>query len=287
MSETNQSHELIQSHDEVVDAPRFQVELPEWSGPYDLLLQVIDEQKLDIFNLDISKLLEHYLIFLEGLKAIDLDDAGEFLVVAATLAQIKSKMLLPKEEQPEEEAEKDPREDLVRYLLEYQKIKKAAEALGERPLVGRDVFLKGYQEKFEGAELPGKGNLYQLIKSFQTVLREARSQPQMNIRRESVSVSERLKEILADLERETDLDFEETLKAENDKLFIIASFLAVLELVRLKQIQIFTLESGHIRIRRILGATLDGFVSEFDESGETAEEVPEGLIASGERGAEV
>src|SRR5690349_13907863 len=128
--------QLVRAEAEILGPQeKYQVTLPAWTGPYDVLLQVIDEQDLNLLDLDISILLEHYLEFIRTSEHINLDEAGEFLVVAATLAQIKSKLLLPKEEGPQEEEEKDPREDLVRYLMEYQKIKQAAELLKDRPLL--------------------------------------------------------------------------------------------------------------------------------------------------------
>jgi len=235
--------------DELVRAPsaaaiatsaKYQVQLAEWSGPYDVLLQVIDDQELDLLNLDISILLEHYILYLETCPIIDIEEAGEFLLVAATLAQIKSKLLLPKEEQTEDLDEKDPREDLVRYLIEYQKIKQAADLLRDRPILGRDVFLKGTREQFEGMESDGRGTLFQLVRGFQKAMKELRAHTRMDISREEISVSVRLQEILFQFaSAEGSSRFLELLQdSSRSKTYIIVTFLAVLELIRLKKIKI-------------------------------------------------
>ena len=250
---------------EAASQAKFQVTLPDWSGPYDILLQVIDDQKLNLLDLDISVLLDHYLLYIENLKSIDIDEAGEFLVVAATLAQIKSKLLLPKEETPDEE-EKDPREDLVRYLLEYQKIKQAAELLAGRPLLGRDVFLKGTKEVFEGAEAEGRGTLFQLVRGFQKALLDVKASQPMELLGEAVSVADRLKEVFTELRSRKELEFSDLIGVSYTKTYLIATFLALLELVRLKKIKLFQgVENGGLYFRMVDGASEEDLVeSEFD-----------------------
>jgi len=254
---------------------KFIVELPQWSGPYDLLLQVIDEQDLNLFDLNISLLLEHYLIHLQNLDVVDIDEAGEFLVVAATLAQIKSKMLLPAEERSEEEEEEDPRKKLVQYLIEYQKIKQVAEQLRERPLLGRDVFVKGARESFDGLEAEGSGKLFQLVKGFQKAMLRNRIQTPFAIEMEEVSVSERFKEIFALIESKREIEFEHCLPAGQSKVYLIASFLAVLEMVRMKKILVLQREiDGPLYLQFKEGATAEDVVhSEFDENEPVSEKV--------------
>lgn len=230
---------LSKGQEHKLPTEKFQVQLGEWTGPYDLILKVIDEQELDLFDLDISKLLEHYLSYLEELKEIDIDEVGDFLVVAATLAQIKSKMLLPKDEIEQLEEEEDPREKLVRYLQEYQRIKKFADELRERPLLNRDVFAKGLSERFEGIEAEGRGTLFQLVKGFQKALARARSDEEFSVEQEEVSVAERFQEILDLLKERAELSFDDLLPSGRGKSYLIASFLAVLELVRLREVILF------------------------------------------------
>ena len=232
-----------------------------------MLLQVIEDQNLNLLDLDISILLTHYLASIENAPDIDIDEGGEFIVLGATLAQIKSKLLLP-QDPTEEIEEKDPREDLVRYLQEYQNIKKAAELLKDIPLLGRDVFTKGIREAFEGAESEGHGTLFQLVKGFQNALRDLRASTPMEVSTERFSVSDRMKEVAEQIEREKEVVFEDLLRATASKLFVIASFLAVLELVRLKQIQLFQGDGpgAHLYLRWKGDVQLNELVSEFDEN---------------------
>lgn len=253
--------------EEQLSHEKYQVAISDWSGPYDILLQVIDEKQLNLLDLDISALLEGYLDHLSKSPHIDVEEAGEFLVVGATLAQIKSKLLLPQEEKPEEE-EKDPREELARYLMEYQRIKKAAMLLGERPVLGRDVFLKGARESFDGAEAEGSGSLFQLVKGFQKVLREIKAQTPMAFEREEVPVSQRLLEVFRMVRDQKEIDFAETLRGATSKTFVVVTFLSILELVRLKKIRLFQMEDrSTIFLRFVEGASdEDVLKSEFDDS---------------------
>jgi len=266
--------ELIRAEEEILAAhEKYQVNIPDWSGPYDVLLQIIDERSLNLLDLDISILLEAYLEHLKVTDSIDIEEAGDFLVVGATLAQIKSKLLLPKEEEPQVE-EKDPREELVRYLMEYQKIKQAAHLLGERPVLGRDVFLKGNREFFEGSETEGQGSLFQLVKGFQKVLREINAQTPMTFDREEVNVSERLLQVFRMVRERQEVEFKDLIEAGSSKTLIVVTFLSILELVRLKKIRLSQLESdGPLYLRFIEGASdEDVLKSEFDETTSISEE---------------
>lgn len=259
---------LIRNHDEeFAAAEKYTVHLPQWTGPYDLLLKVIDEQELNLFDLNIFILLDHYLEHLKDLKTIDLDEAGEFILVGATLAQIKSKMLLPVEEKDDEEEEEDPRAKLVQYLLEYQRIKQAADQLRDRPILGRDTFVKGSREVFEALEGEGQGKLFQLVKGFQRALKRATPSAMFEVEQEEVSVSDRFQEIFDLLESKREVSFEAFLPEGRGKVYLIASFLAVLELVRMKKV--FVLQrvvDGPLFIRFNEGATGEDVIhSEFDE----------------------
>lgn len=246
---------------------KFQVSIPQWTGPYDLLLKVIDEQELNLLDLNISVLLEHYLQHLQNLDTIDLDEAGEFLVMAATLAQIKSKLLLPKEETEDEEEEEDPRAELVRNLVEYQKIKQAADFLREQPVLGRDVFTKGLRESFQGLEGEGRGTLFQLVKGFQKAIQRVQAQEPFEVEQEHINVSQRFHEIFESLREKSELQFESLLQEGQGKVFLIATFLATLELVRMKKIEILQREvGGPVFLVFKEGATeADVVHSEFDE----------------------
>lgn len=273
---SDSSVHLLQSQDEaVVKSEKYCVDLGVWSGPYDLLLKVIDEQEMNLFDLNISELLFHYLEYLDRLELINLEEAGEFLVVGATLAQIKSKMLLPKDEQSEDEDEdqNDPRDELVRYLIEYKRFKEAAERLRERPLLNRDVFVKGAKENFPGLEAEGSGKLFQLVKGFQVALKRVAHKQNFEIELEEVSVSERFHEIFTMLRERSEIEFQELLPATGSRVYLIASFLAVLEMVRLKKVKILQWETGErLFLKLNPGASDEDVVhSEFDEE-EASEE---------------
>lgn len=244
---------------------KYQVKLPQWTGPYDLLLQVIEEQKLNLFDLDIACLLDHYLRYLETLEFVDIDEGGEFLLVAATLAQIKSKLLLPKEEQTTEEEEKDPRAELAHYLQEYQKFKQAAELLREQPLLGRDVFLKGGRELFEGLEVEGHGSLFQLARGFQRMLQELKAEEPFQISKEEWSVSDRMRTLIMQLQEKKEIVFEDCLQFSN-RVLVIVTFLAILELARLEKIKIFQrLGTAPIILQWVEGVDMNIQKSEFDQ----------------------
>ena len=282
-TKTNSKELLRAQEEEVITTEKYQVSIPDWTGPFDVLLQIIDEKELNLLDLDISKLLDAYLAYLETAAHIDIDEAGEFLVVAATLAQIKSKLLLPKEETENLEDEKDPREELVRYLLEYQKIKQAAELLKDRPLLGRDVFVKGVREHFEGAEGEGRGQLFQLVRGFQKALRDLNAQVPMQLTTEVVAVSDRLNEIFTELKDRREMEFSDVFIGGVTKVYVVASFLAVLELVRLKKVKIYTSETFGLYLRMVEGAEVGVDVhSEFDDNGavnEAAEQAVNESIA--------
>lgn len=257
-------------------AEKYQVKLGDWVGPYDVLLKVIDEKEMDLFDLNISELLFHYLEHIQVLEMIDLDEAGEFLVVGASLAQIKSKMLLPREEQKddEEEDETDPRTELVHYLIEYKKFREAADQLRDRPVLNRDVFLKGAKEQFDGGESEGRGQLFQLVKGFQKAFDRRTQSQSFEVEMEEVSVSERFHEIFQLLLKQSEIEFQSLMPATSSKSYLVASFLAVLELVRLKKIKILQMDSdSHLFLRLVAGASEDDLDhSEFDESAD--EEAP-------------
>ena len=143
-----------------------------FEGPLDLLLHLIQKNELDIFNIPIALITEQYLEYLQLMKVLNLDIAGEYLLMASTLLHIKSKMLLPKSSEGEEEREEDPRAELVRRLLEYQKYKQAALELEKRPLLDRDVFIRLTPAEAEEApeEERIEVNLFELLEAFRKVL---------------------------------------------------------------------------------------------------------------------
>ncbi len=229
---------------------RFDVEL--FEGPLDLLLHLIKKDEVDIANIPVASITEQYLGYLDVMRELNLDVAGEFLVMAATLILVKSRMLLPSAE-PEEGEEADPRADLIRQLLEYSRYRDAAADLAERPRLHRDVFSR--EENAEGIEadpneLPRvKVTLWQLMEAFQRVLKRAEPDPIHEVAMESVRVRDRIDALLQVLSVAREVTFESLFDERATRGFVIVTFLALLELGKLGAIDAVQEESfGEIRI---------------------------------------
>ena len=223
----------------------YSIKLDKFEGPLDLLLHLIRKNELDIYDIPIALITRQYLEYLTLLKELNLEVAGDFLVMASTLLQIKSRLLLPNPE-PEEgegEQEEDPRAELVRRLIDYQRYKDAAQHLGARELLGREVFARrcGSHElqivpaEDEVVEL----DLFQLAEAFNTLI--ART-PKVRVHEvigfESISIADAINEILALLQEREMLAFEELFQVDDSRDRLIASFLALLELCKLKMLKV-------------------------------------------------
>lgn len=216
----------------------YKVKLPVFEGPLDLLLYLIKKEEINVYDIPIARITDQYLEYLEIMKLLDLDIAGEFLVMAATLMHIKSKMLLPpSEDEITEEEEQDPREELVRKLLEYKKFKEAAAQLKELALRQKDTFSrKPNMVKELSEEIGFEASLFDLITAFTKVLKEVPKHEFQNVVRDEFTVSEKIHEMLHMLVERQVLYFTELFKKAKNKAEIIVMFLALLELVRLKEI---------------------------------------------------
>jgi segregation and condensation protein A len=215
-----------------------------FEGPLDLLLHLIQKNELDIFNIPIALITEQYLEYLQLMKVLNLDVAGEYLLMASTLLHIKSKMLLPKSSEGEEEEGEDPRAELVRRLLEYQKYKQAAEDLEKRPMLDRDVFIRlvtaEFEEEPQGEKI--EVNLFELLEAFQKVLERVKKETVHEVILEPVSVEDKIQEILTLLEKENrSLAFHRLFAEEASRRVVVITLLAILELVKMKRIRIFQL----------------------------------------------
>jgi len=214
-----------------------------FEGPLDLLLHLIQKNELDIFNIPIALVTEQYLEYLQLMKVLNLDVAGEYLLMASTLLHIKSKMLLPRSSE-EEEGEEDPRTELIRRLLEYQKYKQAALELEQRPLLDRDVFLRLMPaEPEEGSEEERiEVNLLELLEAFRKVLERVKPEGVHEVILESISVEDKMEEILMFLKRENrSVVFHRLFPEQASRRVVIVTLLAILELVKMKRIRIFQL----------------------------------------------
>jgi segregation and condensation protein A len=225
------------------DAQRVRIELPSFEGPLDLLLHLIQEHKVDILHIPISFIAEKYLAFLDLMRVLNLDIAGEYLLMAATLAHMKSKELLPKTDEAllEDEEEPDPRGALIRRLLEYQKYKQAAESLSQRPLLARDVFARpavNDGEPREDAPL-AEVSVFHLLEAFAQVLKRVGGTAAHEVDVDRLSVSERIAELAERLRGIDRVKFDELFDGTMERHMIIVTFLALLEMTRLRLVRLF------------------------------------------------
>ncbi len=220
----------------------YKVKLEIFEGPLDLLLYLIKRDELDIYDISIERITRQYLEYLQAFKELNIDVAGEFIVMAANLLYIKSRSLLPVDQQPpEEEAEEDdPRWELIRQLIEYKKFKEAAAQLRDRALEQENIFVRGGISTSEGVRplLLGEVGIFQLINAFQNVVKrvEAREELQQ-IFGENYTVSDKIETILARVSEGGALKFSELFAEMASRVEIVVTFLALLELIRLKQVR--------------------------------------------------
>jgi len=235
----------------------YSIKLPLFEGPLDLLLHLIKRDEVDIYDIPIAKVAEQYLEYLDVMKDLNLEVAGEFLVMAATLAQIKSRMLLPpKEGEGEAEDGTDPRAELVARLLEYKKFKEAAEALGGREEFWREVFVRQGRGAWEDSDEPQDEMLFNfgvidLLDAFKRVLVSIPAARFHEVMGEDISITDRINQILERLEGEDSITFESLFEGARTRAQMIVSFLALLELARIRAIKIMQVEEfGTIRIMK-------------------------------------
>ena len=235
-------------------ATNYAIKLDIFEGPLDLLLYLIKKNEIDIYNIPIALVTEQYLEYLKMIKALNLDLAGEYLVMASTLIHIKSRMLLPPPEEPEEE-EEDPRAELVRQLLEHKTFKEIATNLGSRPLLERDVFTRAAVLPEEIAESAGdedvliEVSVFELIEAFHRIVSQTDKKELMEIDLEKLSLTDIINEIMEKLTVTKNLNFEELLGGRKDRRRIIYTFLALLELIKLRMVKAYqTSNFGAIRI---------------------------------------
>ena len=215
-----------------------QVFLEAFAGPLDLLLYLIRRQNIDILDIPIAEITKQYVQYIELMKEMQLELAGEYLVMAAMLAEIKSRMLLPRAES-EEEDEADPRAELVRRLQEYERFKQAAQDISDLPRLDRDVFVANADapERKVVQKLPDV-TLKELLLAFHDVLRRAEMFSNLHMTREPLSVRQRMSEILTRIKASTFTGFGELFDPEEGRMGVAVTFLAVLELLRESVIEV-------------------------------------------------
>ena len=217
---------------------QLRIELEVFEGPMDLLLHLIRTQELDIYDIPISRVTEQYLKYLSALRDLNISVAGEFLVMAATLILIKSRLLLPPDPNAEEEGFEDPRAELVDRLLEYEKFKSAAHLLYEKETVELGAWPRGIDEfEDEERELVDV-NVYDLVRAFHRIVERFKEQIVLEVPHETVSLRERIDEIRRLLGLKKEVLFSHFLEGKLSKLYLVVTFFALLELVRLHEIRL-------------------------------------------------
>jgi segregation and condensation protein A len=234
----------------------YKVKLDTFEGPLDLLLYLIRKNEVNIYDIPIAAITEQYLGYIGLMQELNLDVAGDFLVMAATLIHIKSKMLLPRPETAQESflEEEDPRDELVRRLLEHQKYKQAADALHDREAARSAQFTRpdsrvaeAMNDEFE-PEL--EVDLFSLLAAFKGVLSRASRRERMILPPEKISIEDRIQQLLGRLSETEACGFEELFEdGDGSRGFMIVTFLAMLEMIRLKLIRVF--QSGSLSAIRV------------------------------------
>ncbi len=218
----------------------YKVHLDIFEGPLDLLLYLIKKEELDIYDIPITRITEQYLETLNLMELLDLDVAGEFLVMAATLMQIKSKMLLPPDPVAETPEEMDPRAELVRRLLEYKAFKGAADKLRDFEGKRSEIFTRfGVEPELSGSDSPFlEVSLFDLISAFSLALKNLPKSDFHQVEKDEFTVAEKVHEIFHRLVKEPVIYFSDLFKSSKNKFEVITTFLAILELIRLKEVLI-------------------------------------------------
>lgn len=223
----------------------YKVRLEIFEGPLDLLLFLIKRDEIDIYEISLERVTKQYLEYLQAFKELNIDVAGEFIVMAANLIYLKSRALLPVDQQPpEEDAEPDdPRWDLIRQLIEYKKFKEAAGQLQARALEQEKIFPRSGGSISAAAETQlrlGEVGIFQLINAFQNVIKRVEARENLReIFGENFSVSDKIDMILARTSQGAQLRFSELFGELASRVEVVVTFLALLELIRLKQVRAF------------------------------------------------
>ncbi len=237
----------------LTDESMYRVKLPIFEGPLDLLLYLVKKNEYDIFDIPIAEITHQYMEHIEIMKVLNLDIAGEYLVMAATLAHIKSKMLLPPDRvEDQEEEELDPRMELALKLAEYERFKDAARQLDEFDILLRDVFLRGGKMVLEDEdEKLTDLTLFELVAALQKVLLAAPKETIHQISIGELTIQEKMAELSQLISERGEMVFEELFTGEPTRMTIVVTFLALLELIKARIVRIYQAQPfGTIRLFR-------------------------------------
>jgi segregation and condensation protein A len=234
-----------------------EVFLEAFEGPLDLLLYLIKRQNIDILDIPIAEITEQYVSYVEMMQDFQFELAAEYLVMAAMLAEIKSRMLLPRPESVEED-EADPRAELIRRLQEYERFKKAAMDLDDLPRMGRDVFAVSSEIDYSTPAQEPDVSMQELMLALREVMQRAEMFTHHNIEREALSVRERMSIVLERLSQEGFTRFTSLFHYEEGKSGVVVTFLAILELSKQRMLEIVQTETyGPIHVKPLSGSALE------------------------------
>ena len=242
----------VQAHINSESREDIKLTLGEFSGPLDLLLFLIKQEQANIFDIPIARITDEYLKYIRLMKTLDISIAADFLVMAATLIEIKSKMLLPREITGEAEEEiEDPRQELIDRLLEHQKFKNAAEMLYERVTVEQAVFSRGQIESDEN-NTETNASVFDLLAVFQKIMSRHKEEVQMEIEREEMSLAEMLKRIKTRVLAVGEINLIEIFGEMKSRQELVLAFIAVLELVRTESVKLLQKNTfGDIILKKV------------------------------------
>src|SRR5262249_21056932 len=232
---------MEQEFESILDA--YPVRLQNFEGPLDLLLHLIKKNEVSIYDIPITLITHQYIEYIDLMQELNLDVAGEFLVMAATLIHIKSRMLLPRPDPTQEDPEEDPREALMRRLLEHQKFKAAAELLHERETLRSAQWTRPDGPIAEIAGEPPEPeievDLFSLISAFRAVVERAKARPKVSLPAEQIPIEDRIEQLLERLSETEACGFEDLFQDVQTRAGLVVTFLALLEMIRLKLIRVF------------------------------------------------
>src|SRR3954449_13052531 len=231
----------------------YPVRLHNFEGPLDLLLHLIKKHEVNIYDIPITLITKQYLEYIDLMQEMNLDIGGEFLVMAATLIHVKSRMLLPRPDPTQDDPEEDPREALVRRLLEHQKFKAAAELLHERETLRSAQWTRAdgpvLEIAGEAPEPEVEVDLFSLITAFRTVVDRAKARPKVYLPAEQIPIEDWIEQLLSRLSETEACGFEDLFEDVQTRAGLVVTFLALLEMIRLKLIRVFQSGSmGPIRV---------------------------------------
>ncbi len=241
----------------------YQIKLEIFEGPMDLLLHLIKKHELDIYSIPIALITQQYLEYIELMKSLDMEVAGEFLVMASTLTHIKSRMLLPPPENPDDDEDGvDPRAELIRRLLEYKSFKEAAGSLEDKEEAWSHVYTRAPEAK---PDLPADDepllfdfHLFDLLAALKEVMARM-PDAKFEITAEAVSITEKISQILSRLEASDSVLFADLFEGSTSKVHVIGTFLALLELIKTRIVKAVQIEQfGAIRIMKSVTEARDG-----------------------------